>query len=110
MHSKAILLGVLAAACSSSTFAQSWLPFNWQNAPLFQHLPVVDGHHVLDPWNYTQRLGAYKQIISSTSDSCLWPTLADHILWGLPLQFGWQLESGRLLVAKDASQHMTAKR
>ena len=73
--------------------------------------PVVNGETVIDPWSYLERLGLYKIMLNVTdkympprnrtltSKSHTWNL--DNVLWGLPIQFGWQMRSGRL---QDFSQ------
>ena len=66
--------------------------------------PIVQmaGHPVteIDPWQYEQRLGLYKTMILATQGYFkTWGyNNSGNILWGLPLQFGWQFTTKRLQV------------
>ncbi|XP_070532703.1 protein LEG1 homolog [Ptychodera flava] len=82
-----------------STTAQTLLPPHWEDAPSkIEDYPITENIVHIDPWNYIHRLGLYKIILKETSE------LRDefgsdnkgNLLWGLPLQFGWQFETGRL--------------
>eukprot|EP00939_MAST-03C_sp_MAST-3C-sp1_P000296 g296.t1 len=51
----------------------------------------------VDPFNYTHRLTMYKELINV--EHCLWRSDNEsNPVWGLPLQHGWQMYSGRLCV------------
>lgn len=70
--------------------------------------------HVIDPWNYKQRLGVLKIMIIAT-ESYFRPwgfNNTGNLLWGLPLQFGWQMTSQRLQVDahSDNSLYFTPSR
>eukprot|EP01039_Chlorochromonas_danica_P008687 gene8687-9571_t len=65
------------------------------------------GEFVVDVWDYMQRMSLYKYLLDNTRH-CLWSDTTGanpldqrydfgNIVWGLPLQHGWQLTSGRLL-------------
>ena len=53
---------------------------------------------VIDPWNYEQRLGILKVLVTTSSRYFApWGfNNTGNLLWGLPLQLGWQWASGRL--------------
>ena len=53
--------------------------------------------YTVNPWNYTQRLGAYKTMLIESKALHFDAAGFDSPLWGLPLQFGWQHDTGRLL-------------
>jgi Leg1 len=64
----------------------------------------VDGKYIVDVWDYKGRMALYKHMIENTKH-CSWesnPAVQDrkinpnNIIWGLPLQHGWQFSSGRL--------------
>ncbi|XP_056419578.1 protein LEG1 homolog [Hyla sarda] len=53
---------------------------------------------IINPWNYLERMGMYKILLNVTA-----PFLdmkeqdnKKNVLWGLPLQHGWQYHTGRL--------------
>lgn len=63
------------------------------------------GAFVVEVWDYLQRMSLYKYLIEHTPH-CLYDSEAhdmdrNNILWGLPLQHGWQFESGRLLTSNN---------
>ena len=84
------------------SIASSWhpgIPTNFDVAPAaitgFPFDPA-SATWVVDPWNYTERLGVYKTLLIAST-----PLHYDrgfgNPLWGLPLQFSWQHDTGRLL-------------
>ncbi|KAJ7424548.1 Protein LEG1 like protein [Willisornis vidua] len=60
--------------------------------------PVKDNKIVINAWNYQERLGVYKSLLKSSDKyfSAFGPQNFGNILWGLPLQHGWQFRTGRL--------------
>ncbi|KAM8945533.1 protein LEG1 homolog [Pelodytes ibericus] len=61
---------------------------------------------IINPWNYLERMGMYKILLNVTVQ---YLDLKDadnkkNILWGLPLQHGWQQQTGRL---EDTSTYTT---
>ena len=79
-------------------------PPGWQDAPgswaEFPAVGQISGQKktVIDPWNYLQRMGVYKLMIKQTELFFdFWGyNNTGNLLWGLPLQFGWQKTTGRL--------------
>ena len=76
-----------------------------------------NGEYLINAWDYMDRMALYKNLIENVKH-CEWtnriPSKAEidpsiliekfnlgSILWGLPLQHGWQLSSGRLMNAAD---------
>ncbi|KAG8444253.1 hypothetical protein GDO86_009438, partial [Hymenochirus boettgeri] len=55
---------------------------------------------VINPWNYLERMGMYKILLNVTAEflDLNKPDNKRNMLWGLPLQLGWQLSTGRLSV------------
>ncbi|KAM6464979.1 protein LEG1 homolog [Liasis olivaceus] len=79
--------------------SENTFPPLWQVAPEnFEDYPIQDHKTVIDPWNYLERLGMYKILLKFSTNyfSGLGPNNTNNILWGLPLQHGWQYGSGRL--------------
>ncbi|XP_039180854.1 protein LEG1 homolog isoform X3 [Crotalus tigris] len=76
------------------TFPPLWhlVPENIEDYPIRNHKTVIN------VWNYLERLGLYKILLKSSAKyfSGLGPNNVNNILWGLPLQHGWQYRSGRL--------------
>ncbi|NXG58140.1 LEG1H protein, partial [Hemiprocne comata] len=60
--------------------------------------PVRDNKIVINAWNYQERLGIYKILLKSSAKyfTAFGPQNFGNILWGLPLQHGWQFHTGRL--------------
>ena len=67
-----------------------------------------NGAYIVDVWDYMQRMSLYKYLVENTAH-CEYSSSKDNdsydhanpidknnILWGLPLQHGWQFASGRL--------------
>ncbi|NWQ67741.1 LEG1H protein, partial [Neopipo cinnamomea] len=71
----------------------------WDLAPEnLLDFPIKDNKIVIDAWNYQERLGVYKSLLHSSAKyfSAFGPQNTGNILWGLPLQHGWQFRTGRL--------------
>jgi hypothetical protein len=94
--------------------SHSLLPPLWSDVPeLNRHnFPTSkDGALIVDAWDYLQRMSLYKYMIENFNN-CAWEvpnkiessylnktdtkTNPNSIIWGLPLQHGWQYSSGRL--------------
>ncbi|EAW48093.1 hypothetical LOC389429, isoform CRA_a, partial [Homo sapiens] len=54
--------------------------------------------YIINPWVYLERMGMYKIILNQTARyfAKFAPDNEQNILWGLPLQYGWQYRTGRL--------------
>lgn len=89
--------------------------------PLWDEVLPLDSEHFhqdserrfeVDAWDYLQRMTLYKYLIDNLQH-CAWADLSKKshekvynlgsILWGLPLQHGWQFSSGRLLTAPNST-------
>ncbi|KAI5944407.1 Protein LEG1 [Manis javanica] len=71
----------------------------WEESPgQFSDYQVENGTYIIDPWVYTDRLGMYKILINKTATyfEKYAPENEQNILWGLPVQHGWQYRTGRL--------------
>ncbi|XP_041043325.1 protein LEG1 homolog [Carcharodon carcharias] len=80
--------------------------------PLWDSVPdSLDGfvttHNktVINPWNYLDRLGMYKILLNVTAKymNNFGPSNTGNVLWGLPLQHGWQFKTGRLADPSNVS-------
>ncbi|NXU58519.1 LEG1H protein, partial [Turnix velox] len=74
-------------------------PPRWDLAPgNLQEFLGKDNKILIDAWNYRERLGVYKNLLnySATYFSASGSQNLGNILWGLPLQHGWQFRTGRL--------------
>lgn len=99
-----MVISLLSTPVSSQTDAvQGHYPPGWWDAPgSFDDFPVadVDGEKmtIIDPWVYLQRMGMFKLMVQHTQGyfNSWGYNNTGNLLWGLPLQFGWQMSSGRL--------------
>ncbi|NWH84756.1 LEG1H protein, partial [Aegithalos caudatus] len=72
----------------------------WDLAPEnLLDFPVKDNKIVINAWNYQDRLGVYKSLLNASAKyfGAFGPQNSGNILWGLPLQHGWQFRTGRLV-------------
>lgn len=88
---------------SQADAVQKHYPPGWQDAPgSLDEFPVaqIKGQTmtIIDPWVYLQRMGIFKLMVQHTQPFFNpWGyNNTGSLLWGLPLQFGWQKTSGRL--------------
>jgi len=88
---------------SQSDAVQGHYPPGWQDSPgSVGEFPVgeIDGQKktIIDPWVYLQRMGIFKLMVQNTKPyfNSWGYNNTGNLLWGLPLQFGWQKSSGRL--------------
>lgn len=91
------------------------LPPLWEEIlPLRKGAYPIDreGKLIVNAWDYKQRMSLYKYLVENVQ-SCVWETdkmkqidsryHPGNLLWGLPLQHGWQYSSGRLLTAPNST-------
>ena len=93
------LLGLLMASGGVARAASGeGLPPGWDAAPgnLSEFPSGPCGAILADPWSYEGRLGMYKTLMGATPALAWGEEGEGHPLWGLPLQFAWQRETGRL--------------
>jgi len=83
--------------------SQDHYPPGWWDAPSsLDDFPVeqIDNKTmiIVNPWDYLQRMGIFKLMVQTTQGYFKsWGyNNTGNLLWGLPLQFGWQMTSGRL--------------
>ncbi|XP_033646993.1 protein LEG1 homolog [Asterias rubens] len=82
----------------SHTEATNNIP-HWDEAPAsLADYPLRQNHTIIDPWRYLDRLGLYKILLNVTSSDATLGRANNtaNILWGLPMQLGWQFSTGRL--------------
>ncbi|XP_030578286.1 liver-enriched gene 1, tandem duplicate 1 [Archocentrus centrarchus] len=98
-----VVLGlVLACAVSLSSSAvilENGMPIHWaQTASQVTELPMQDGILYPDPWNYLHRMSLHRLMIAATDPfmGSMGTNATDSPLWGLTLQLGWILTSGRV--------------
>ncbi|NXK05591.1 LEG1H protein, partial [Herpetotheres cachinnans] len=96
-----VTLSPVTAAAQSENDAtrEDVYPPLWDLAPesLLNFL-VKDNKIVINAWNYQERLGVYKNLLNSSAKyfTAFGSQNSGNILWGLPLQHGWQFRTGRL--------------
>ncbi|XP_064598570.1 protein LEG1 homolog [Liolophura sinensis] len=85
------------AALLASVGCSVVYPPGWHQAPNRLENFKARDTYVINPWLYLHRLGAYKIMIEQTAFSMesFGSDNSGNILWGLPLQFGWQFSSER---------------
>ncbi|XP_010308408.2 protein LEG1 homolog [Balearica regulorum gibbericeps] len=95
-----ILSPATAAAWSEKdATGEDVYPPLWDLAPeSLLDFPVKDNKIVINAWNYQERLGLYKNLLNSSAKyfTAFGSQNFGNILWGLPLQHGWQFHTGRL--------------
>ncbi|XP_419749.6 protein LEG1 homolog [Gallus gallus] len=96
-----VTLNTAAATAQSDTDANGGdiYPPLWGFAPEnLLDFPVKDNKIVINPWNYQERLGVYKSLLKASAKYFMdfGSQNSGNILWGLPLQHGWQFRTGRL--------------
>ncbi|CAI5683382.1 unnamed protein product [Oreochromis niloticus] len=94
-----LVLACAVSLSSSAVILENGAPILWaQTASQVTELPVHDGILLPDPWNYLHRMSLYRLMIAATDPfmGSMGTNATDSPLWGLPLQLGWMLTSGRL--------------
>ncbi|XP_051710314.1 protein LEG1 homolog isoform X1 [Oryctolagus cuniculus] len=93
-----ILCCVFASLAGVSNVSNDYPPL-WSKTPSqFSDYSVENGKYIINPWNYLERMGMYKILLHQTAKyfEKFAPGNGQNILWGLPLQHGWQYQTGRL--------------
>lgn len=114
---KALLIVVVTSNTAAAT-AQSDTDANggdiypplWGFAPEnLLDFPVKDNKIVINPWNYQERLGVYKSLLKASAKYFMdfGSQNSGNILWGLPLQHGWQFRTGMNYVLQLLEQMVT---
>ncbi|XP_004542119.1 liver-enriched gene 1, tandem duplicate 1 [Maylandia zebra] len=94
-----LVLACAVSLSSSAVILENGAPILWaQTASQVTELPMHDGILVPDSWNYLHRMSLYRLMIAATDPfmGSMGTNATDSPLWGLPLQLGWMLTSGRL--------------
>ncbi|XP_051020539.1 protein LEG1 homolog [Acomys russatus] len=94
-----LLAGCLSAAVAEDSNVSALYPPLWEESPeQISDYRLEDGKHIMDPWVITDRMGMYRILLKQTAPyfASYAPENEQNILWGLPLQFGWQYTTGRL--------------
>ncbi|NXD98313.1 LEG1H protein, partial [Chaetorhynchus papuensis] len=88
-----------AARSENDVTGEDAYPPLWDLAPEnLLDFPVNGNKIVISAWNYPERLGVYKSLLNASAKyfGAFGPQNSGNILWGLPLQHGWQFRTGRL--------------
>ncbi|KAM5286464.1 protein LEG1 homolog [Hipposideros larvatus] len=94
-----ILVGCFSVALAEVSSLSDLYPPLWKDSPgQLSGYRVDNGKYIIDPWVYPERLGMYKILLSQTARyfEKFAPGNEQNLLWGLPLQHGWQYSTGRL--------------
>ncbi|XP_062267020.1 protein LEG1 homolog [Platichthys flesus] len=101
-----LLLACVASLGSSAVILENGMPILWAHtAGQLTDLPVENGVLTPDPWHFLHRMSLYRLLIAATDPfmGCMGTNATDSPFWGLPLQLGWMLTSGRLADPTGAS-------
>jgi hypothetical protein len=93
-----VLAGCLSASLVQSSNLSDFYPPLWKESPgQLSDYKVQDGVYIIDPWIFTDRMGMYKILLNKTATyfAKFAPENEQNILWGLPLQHGWQYKTGK---------------
>ncbi|XP_071597078.1 protein LEG1 homolog [Heliangelus exortis] len=88
-----------ATTWSEKDTTEDEYPPLWDLAPEnLLDFPLKNNKIIINPWNYPERLGIYKILLNSSAKyfAAFGNQNFGNILWGLPLQHGWQFRTGRL--------------
>ncbi|GCB70721.1 protein LEG1 homolog [Scyliorhinus torazame] len=107
----AIVLLAALLTCFSDVNRQEKAGESVSYPPLWDNVPdsldgfVIRNKTVINPWNYLDRMGMYKMLLNVTAKymNHFGPSNTGNVLWGLPLQHGWQFKTGRLADPSDMS-------
>ncbi|XP_028622300.1 protein LEG1 homolog [Grammomys surdaster] len=94
-----VLAGCFSAAVAEISNISASYPPLWEDSPeQLSDYRLEDGKHIIDPWVFTDRMGIYRILLKETATyfARYGPENEQNLLWGLPLQFGWQYQTGRL--------------
>ncbi|ERE84100.1 putative UPF0762 protein C6orf58 like protein [Cricetulus griseus] len=95
-----VLIGYLSAAVAENSNPSSLYPPFWEDTSgEISGFALEDGKYIINPWVFTDRMGLYKILLSKTAPyfAKYGPENEQNLLWGLPMQFGWQYRTGRLV-------------
>ncbi|XP_051265528.1 protein LEG1 homolog [Dicentrarchus labrax] len=94
-----LLLASAVSLSSSAVILENGMPVLWVHTTgLVTDLPIQNGVLTPDPWHFLHRMSLYRLMIAATDPfmGSMGTNATDSPLWGLPLQLGWMLTSGRL--------------
>lgn len=93
-----VLVGCFSVSLAGDSSLSDLYPPLWEESPgQFNDYRVENGKYIIDPWVYPERMGMYKILLNKTAIDFerFAPENKDNILWGLPLQHGWQYSTGK---------------
>lgn len=93
-----VLAGCFSASLAGVSNVPDLYPPLWRtSAGRFSDYRVENGKYVIDPWVYNERMGMYKILVNTTASyfENIVANNDQNILWGLPLQHGWQYRTGK---------------
>uniref|UniRef100_K9IXD1 Putative secreted protein n=1 Tax=Desmodus rotundus TaxID=9430 RepID=K9IXD1_DESRO len=94
-----ILIGCFSLSLAEAASLSDLYPPLWEESPgQFSGYKVENGKYIINPWIYPERMGMYKILLTQTARyfEKFAPENEKNVLWGLPLQHGWQYSTGRL--------------
>ncbi|XP_054992710.1 protein LEG1 homolog [Sorex araneus] len=94
-----VLVGSFSVSLAEMLNLSALYPPKWEESPgEFSNYTSRNGKYVINPWVYPERLGMYKILLNKTAKyfQRFGKDNEENLLWGLPLQHGWQYSSGRL--------------
>ncbi|KAM4816101.1 protein LEG1 homolog [Urocitellus parryii] len=94
-----VLVGGLSASLTRASDLSDLYPPLWKESPgQLSDYPVENGTYIINPWVFSEKMGVYKILLNKTATyfAKFAPENEQNLLWGLPLQHGWQYTSGRL--------------
>lgn len=94
-----LLLACAVSLGSSAVILENGKPIQWaQTYSQMTDLPTQNGVLTPDPWNFLHRMSLYRLMIGATDQfmGSMGTNETDSPLWGLPLQLGWMLTSGKM--------------
>ncbi|XP_067428320.1 protein LEG1 homolog [Thunnus thynnus] len=94
-----LLLACAVSFSSSAVVIENGMPILWTHtAGQLTDLPIQNGILTPEPWHYLHRMSLYRLMIAATDPfmGSMGTNATDSPMWGLPLQLGWTLTSGRL--------------
>nr|XP_002714767.2 protein LEG1 homolog [Oryctolagus cuniculus] len=94
-----VLVFCFTASLAEASDLPDLYPPLWETSPgQFSDFKVENNVHIINPWVYPERMGMYKILLKQTARyfEKFGPENEQNILWGLPLQYGWQYSTGRL--------------
>uniref|UniRef100_F7EQS4 Chromosome 6 open reading frame 58 n=1 Tax=Callithrix jacchus TaxID=9483 RepID=F7EQS4_CALJA len=94
-----VLVGCFSVSLAGPSNLSDLEPPLWKDSPgQLSDYRVENSMYIINPWVYLERMGMYKILLNQTARyfAKFAPENEQNILWGLPLQYGWQYRTGRL--------------